>query len=391
MIISSFVGKVRGAASVLSHPLSAAQVAISQTPLIMAHEAIAFVRQTIPNLGVSSRDTVPGAICADLSENDDWVVVQPRENRGYEENRIISQTEFEKLEKSRRIAKASLTPRELLFLEHNYLEEEHHLDFDNEALIAAERKIGWHTKEQRIIQELEDEIIAEKEQQNLLQEFQEKEQENEQKNLIARLKEQHIAKKGQQILQYLEMTEQTIFKYDPEEIFPYQQVSQQSENETFQQACLLSIQQQQVDQQRMLLKEQDKLYEHSLEMDKIKEEENEMREALKLEEEELAQIEIDNQQLQEAMQLSTQLNEKEKRLRYLKTIQLPLEPILEEPAIHFLISLPNGDKLKRKFHPSETLQVVKYFIDVQALDENGSQQIPTNYIILTDFPRKNLE
>jgi len=88
------------------------------------------------------------------------------------------------------------------------------------------------------------------------------------------------------------------------------------------------------------------------------------------------------------MQISTQFNEEEKRLRYLKTIQLPLEPILEEPAIHFLISLPNGNKLKRKFHPSETLQMIKNFIDVQALEENGSQQIPTNYIILTDFPRK---
>jgi len=192
MIISSFVGKVRGAASVLSHPLEAAQgaisqtsqaisltsQAISQTPLLMAHEAIAFVRQSIPNLGVPSSVTVPGAICADLSENDDWVVVPPREglNRWYDEEvRIISQTEFEKMEKSRRIAKASLTPRELLFLEHNFLEEEHHLYFDNEALIAAE--------EQRIIQELEDEIIAEKEQQNLLQEFQEKEQENEQKKI----------------------------------------------------------------------------------------------------------------------------------------------------------------------------------------------------------------
>jgi len=72
----------------------------------------------------------------------------------------------------------------------------------------------------------------------------------------------------------------------------------------------------------------------------------------------------------------------------LKTIQLPLEPMQEDPVLHFLVFLPNGNKLKRNFRPSETLQTIKDFIDVQALEENGSQQIPTNYIILTDFPRK---
>jgi len=168
----------------------------------------------------------------------------------------------------------------------------------------------------------------------------------------------------------------------------YQQVLFfQEESESLEKAYQLSIQQQERDQrQRQLVEEQDRLYQMSLERDREKEE----IKRVQLERERIQsrqnQILHEKQDLSDAILLSTQLAQEEEWKQKLKNIQIPEEPT-EGDILHILIFLPNGDKLKRKFRPSETLQTVKDYIDVQFLEENDTKKIPRNYKIITDFPR----
>lgn len=67
---------------------------------------------------------------------------------------------------------------------------------------------------------------------------------------------------------------------------------------------------------------------------------------------------------------------------------LPLSPNPGDPDfIQVVFTLPSGQKLSRAFSLKNTINDLKNFVRVQKLEELGNINVPTNFVLVSDFPR----
>ncbi len=70
-----------------------------------------------------------------------------------------------------------------------------------------------------------------------------------------------------------------------------------------------------------------------------------------------------------------------------KRLRLPPEP--EAGAIRLRLQFPHGRKADRRFSPTDTIGVVRDFVDVQVA-ESGLEG-PVNYSLSTPYPKRTFE
>jgi len=144
-----------------------------------------------------------------------------------------------------------------------------------------------------------------------------------------------------------------------------------------------------LEQQIRLEELQSKHKEKSMTQLLIEQQDTAFREAEQIDREKMQQKEIEKYKIKkEECAQQEQRRLKTCRLELLKE-NLPEEPRKEEQCVTTLVlRMPNGNRLTRLFTYSTKLSTVKNFVEVQAL--NG-KEIPENFEMLTDFPRRKLE
>jgi hypothetical protein len=141
-----------------------------------------------------------------------------------------------------------------------------------------------------------------------------------------------------------------------------------------------SLLQQYLDAERRLKIQQEEDYVTSEIMDKSKQDQENLEKVMILKEQEKNEI-------AEATKISLEEAEVNQRIQKLRSIVLPDEPE-EGIMIQIWIYLPNGMRISRKFRDVDRLSMVKDFVSIQALPENGSNRIPIDFYLISDFPRQ---
>lgn len=170
---------------------------------------------------------------------------------------------------------------------------------------------------------------------------------------------------------------------------------EQKEDEEIRRATQLSLEQDERERRQRVREEQDRAYQESLLRDQEKQRQQEQKardEQLRVNQEaeerrRKEHAEYDSE-LQAALEYSNQLAEKTTSQNRLRQIKLPPVPTSADNSLQISIRLPQGDKLERTFSLSDTIGVVRDFIDIHVLEENGAFLIPTDYSLVTDFPRQ---
>jgi len=140
-----------------------------------------------------------------------------------------------------------------------------------------------------------------------------------------------------------------------------------------------SLLQQHLDEERRLKNQQEEDYVTSEIMDKSKQDQENLEKIMILKEHEKNEIE-------KATKISLEEAEVNQRIQKLRSIVLPDEP--EEEGVMIQICLPNGMRISRKFRDVDRLSMVKDFVSIQELPENGSKIIPVDFYLISDFPRQ---
>jgi len=148
-------------------------------------------------------------------------------------------------------------------------------------------------------------------------------------------------------------------------------------NENIDEVIKMSIEEQERRNRLDQIKEQDSLYQESLQKD---------RERERLKQEELEQKE------REIIENTKNVSEEEARL-LAKEIRLRSIKIQDEPApgvnvINIKFVLPSGASITRKFKTTDQLRVLADFIETRNLNENGGLLIPEKFLFVSDFPRE---
>jgi len=170
------------------------------------------------------------------------------------------------------------------------------------------------------------------------------------------------------------------------------------EQRQYDRALLLSQEEEERAIRARVLAEQDRAYQQSLEDDRAKEEvrireEQHARDLIEKERAEHAAHEREQEQreLLDAIQLSQTLTEGAQRERKLRELvhTLPPEPAAtDQDALRLLVQLPSGSKIERFFRSSDTFGDVRTFVETRALEEWGGLEVPTRFVLVTDYPRK---
>jgi len=92
------------------------------------------------------------------------------------------------------------------------------------------------------------------------------------------------------------------------------------------------------------------------------------------------------QEKEEALRLARQ-QEKEAVLKR-KRGSLPPEPVPPAPAMKLRLQFPNGTKSDRRFSPTDTIQVVRDYIDIFVADNSMELE---NYSMSANFPKRTFE
>lgn len=172
------------------------------------------------------------------------------------------------------------------------------------------------------------------------------------------------------------------------------------EDESLQQAVALSMQdahrQQQLETLRQIKQQQDNEYYESLLMDREREKKLEQEEELKKEQ-------MWDDELEAAKALSIQLSTQSQLERKCKALPAEPDEKLTDPQLltQLVLRLPTGERVQRNFLRTDTLQVVRDFVDVKRLEwqikreenkENAdSLKWPEKDQLITDFPRTRLD
>ncbi|XP_053211717.1 FAS-associated factor 2-like [Panonychus citri] len=126
---------------------------------------------------------------------------------------------------------------------------------------------------------------------------------------------------------------------------------------------------------RRIRQEQDEAYMESLRADQEKDR--------KKQEEKLKKETEERQRKQKEMEEAKQ-RERLLELKVTLADKIPPEPSSSDPdAIRVVIKLPNGTRLKRRYHKTDHLKYLYYFVFCH-------EQAPVHFQITTNFPRKNL-
>ena len=148
----------------------------------------------------------------------------------------------------------------------------------------------------------------------------------------------------------------------------------------------------QTEQDHVMISRQDSAYQESLEKDnerKRKQEEERRREREGAERKEREEKEKQEREKQEKISKEKEEEERKKKLEKKKKLleqkksQMPEEPSEKEECCHVLIKLSSGERIKRRFLFTDSLQLVFDFVDFH-IDASID---PEDYQLVTQFPR----